>query len=245
MLSGIYPALYLSSFKPVMVLKGMKIKNSSASVFMRKGLVITQFTISIILIIATIVIRQQIQHVKSRNLGYETNNMIQLAVPQTLPGHFSTIRNELLKSGLVENAALCWSEPLHMYTSSHEYKWEGKSAANTVEVFDMGVSASYLSTMGMKLQAGRDFYSQPGIDSNSVIINETLSKLMGRHGKLGDYITRESPAIRAQIVGIMDDFVFNDMYGPCGPVVLLCIPQATNLMLVKFKPGADLQTALA
>ena len=245
LLSGIYPALYLSSFKPVMVLKGLKIKNSSASVFMRKGLVISQFTISIILIISTIIIYQQIQYVKSRNLGYETNNMIDLTVPQSLPGHFSAIRGELLNTGLVENAALTWNEPLRMNSSSGEYTWQGKSPGTAVEVYDMGVSPEYISTMHMTIKSGRDFYPQPGIDSNKIIINDAMAKLMGAEGKIGSYISRKSPSMRVQVVGIIQDFVFNDMYGPCGPVLIGCIPQATNLMIVRFKRRTDLKEALA
>ena len=249
LLSGIYPAFYLASFKPVMVLKGLKIKNSSGSVFMRKGLVISQFTISIILIISTVIIYQQIQYVKSRDLGYETNNMIQLLVPRSVPNHFSAIRHELLKSGLVENAALTWMEPLHMYGSSDEYTWEGKSPDNTVQVYDMGVSHEYIATMRMKIKSGRDFYPQPGIDSDSVtiksvIINETLAKLMGAQGKIGAYISRKSSP-RVQIVGIIEDFVFNDMYAPGGPAMIVCFPQATDRMIIRFKPGADLKAALA
>jgi hypothetical protein len=243
-LSGIYPAFYLSSFKPALVLKGLKIKNSGASVFMRKGLVILQFSISIILIISTIIIHQQVNHVKSRNLGYETRNIIQTPVPRTLPGHFSAIRNELLQSGSVENAALCWSEPLHMYTSANDYSWEGKSPEELVQVYDMGVSSGYVSTMRIKVLAGRDFYPEEGKDSNSVIINASLAKLMGEHGKIGAYLSKKSPSIRVEIVGIIDDFVFNDMYGAARPAAILCLPQATNMMLVKFKESADLRSAL-
>ena len=212
---------------------------------MRKGLVIIQFTISVILIIATVVIYQQIQYVKSRDLGYSTNRMIELLVPGSLPSHFSGIRDELLQTGLVENAALTWNEPLHMYSSSDEYTWRGKSPRSSVTVYDMGVSAEYIATMKMKLLQGRDFYPAPRPDSSNAIINETFAKLMGDQGKIGSYIYRKSPSVKAKIIGIVKDFVFNDMYGSGGPVMIMCAPQFTNLMVITFKPDKDLKEAIA
>jgi putative ABC transport system permease protein len=234
--SGIYPAFYLSSFKPVVVLKGLKMNTNGGSVFIRKGLVITQFVVSVMLIIATVVVYQQIQFVKSRDLGYKTNNMVEFVIPGSLVGHFQSIREELLRSGSIENAALAYHPPLSMDSYSEEYSWAGKSPNNPVTIYDIGVSAEYISTMHMKLISGRDFYGVPSSDSTrSIIINETMAKLMGAEGRIGAYISRKGfPTL--PVTGIVQDFIFNDMYGSGGPVIMICLPQAADHMMIALNP---------
>lgn len=245
LISGIYPAFYLSSFKPIAVLKGLKIKTSRGSVSMRKGLVIAQFTISIMLIIATVVVYQQIQFVKSRDLGYKTNNMVEFVIPQGLASRFRVLREEMLKSGSIENAALTYNPPLHMKSYSEEFTWAGKSPNNPVAVYDIGVSAEYISTMHMKLKSGRDFYAEPSSDSIGIlIINETMAKVMGAEGRVGAYISKKGyPTF--QIIGIVQDFIFNDMYGSGGPVIMICMPQAADHMVVTLNLQMNIKEAMA
>lgn len=246
LVSGLYPAFYLSSFKPALVLKRLKLSKGGTPVFMRKGLVVMQFAISVILIIATITIYRQIGHIKSRNLGYSVNNMLEVQIPKSVNNHFPAIRTELLNTGLIENAAVSWGEPLYMHNSSDEYTWDGKSPGDKYQIYDLGVSPGYIATMKMKIKTGRNFYDTD-VDSSlrTVIINETLAKKMGGQGKLGAYITRKSPAIKAEVIGIVEDFVFNDMYGSAGPVMLYCFPQAGENMIIRAKDGADLQKLVA
>ncbi|MEP6746623.1 MAG: FtsX-like permease family protein [Bacteroidota bacterium] len=243
LLSGAYPAFYLSSFKPIIVLKGLKMKSGIAAVLMRKGLVVTQFTISIVLIVATIIIYQQVNHIKSRNLGYNINNMMEVIIPQDIGNHFTSIRTALLKTGAVENVALSWNPPLQMNTGSDEYTWQGKPPASHFQVYDMGVSAAYIATMKMTLKTGRDFYEGETVDSNkTVIINETMAKLMGAEGRIGATINRKGfPGV--QVIGIVSDFIFNDLYGSGGPVMMVCMPGAGDHMIIRFKNGTNPQKA--
>src|SRR5215467_6960269 len=123
--AGSYPALYLSSFNPIFVFKGIKMKSGSASII-RKGLVVFQFTISIILIISTIIIYQQVQHVKNRDLGYNKDNLITLDAQDQIIKHFSAVRKDLINTGVVDDATLSSLGMLWMGSNTDDFTWEGK-----------------------------------------------------------------------------------------------------------------------
>ena len=125
LVAGSYPSLYLSSFNPVFVLKGIKLKTGSAAII-RKGLVVAQFAVSIILIISTIIIYQQIQHVKSRDLGYNKNNLVQIDAQADVIKNFTSIKQDLLNTGNVENAALADHETISGGNNTTSINWQVK-----------------------------------------------------------------------------------------------------------------------
>ena len=244
LMAGSYPSLYLSSFNPVTVFKGLRIGKNSAIIYVRKGLVVMQFVISIVLIISTIIVYRQLQHVKERELGYNKENILLTGLNGNMATHFPAIYNDLIATNAVENATVSNSRVLDVGSSSGDFGWQGKTPNSQLLVSMDWVSPQYISTMGMHLKSGRDFNNDITTDSSNIIINETFAKIIGKENPVGDIITRGNGR-QLTIIGVVKDFVYNDMYKKPDPLLIFCDTSNVSRLMVKLKAKQDVTKAVA
>ncbi|MEO6231937.1 MAG: ABC transporter permease [Ferruginibacter sp.] len=249
LIAGSYPSLYLSSFNPVYVLKGMKLKNGSAA-FVRKGLVVLQFSISIVLIVSTIIVYRQIEHVKSRNLGFNKNNLIEADVQGEVAKYYPVLKQDLLNSGMVENVALSDHTTLYGGNNTGDLTWQGKTPGAQILVSTRYVTNEFVNTSGMKILAGRDFISNDSVMSKqmNVLITQSMEKLMGNETAVGKLIRQESDTsgFELKVVGVVNDYLYGNMYGKPDPVVIMnTTPDHTNKMYLRLKENANPEKALS
>ena len=258
LVAGSYPSLYLSSFNPVFVLKGIKLKTGSASVI-RKGLIVAQFAVSIVLIISTIIIYQQIQHVKSRDLGYNKNNLVQIDAQAEVIKNFTSIKQDLLNTGAVENAALADHETISAGNNTTNINWQGKNPNSNIIISQRLISGEFMSTTGMHIIEGRDFMPSDVVilnDKNmpkdslqpmNVIVTQSMEKLLGKGSAIGK--TMERPGnmgtFKLIVTGVVKDYVYGDMYGESAPVIFWDMPHEAKLIYVRTKANSDAEIALA
>lgn len=249
LVAGSYPSLYLSSFNPAAVLKSMKLKTGSAALI-RKGLVISQFAISVMLIISTIIIYQQVQHIKSRDLGFNKNYLVQTDVVGEVAKNFEPIRHDLLNTGQVESAAL--SDHVTIYGGNNTYglTWEGQMTSSKILISQRYVTPGFFSTSGMKLLEGRDVRTSDSAIQNKtvyIVITQAMERLMGKGSALGKTIHYEgdTSGMHAEVVGVVNDYVYGNMYGKPDPVMFFYgKPEDDQVMYIRLKPSANKETAL-
>ncbi|MBS1531026.1 MAG: ABC transporter permease [Bacteroidetes bacterium] len=243
--AGSYPSLYLSSFRPVAVLKGLKLKDSGAAV-VRKGLVILQFTASIVLIISTVIIYQQIQHVKDRPLGFNKDRLLRLPLQGDMAKNYYPIRQEILSSGYFEDVALADHDIIYGGNNTDGMTWQGKDPSSKVLISQRYVTPDYMHTTGLKILEGRNLTVTDTGRPIRMVITRSLEKLMGKESALGKAMHFEGDTTMATIVGVVNDYVYGNMYGRPDPVMFFVgAPKDNTLMYARLQPKADLQKSLA
>ena len=249
LIAGSYPSLYLSSFNPAFVLKGMKLKTGGAA-FIRKGLVVLQFSISIILIISTIIIYQQIQHVKDRNLGFNKNNLLQIDMNGDMAKHYTAIQQDLLNTGKIESVALSDHTTLYGGNNTGGLTWDGKTSTAQILISQRYISQGFFKNAGMKMLAGRDLVETDSAVVHKtiyIVITQTLEKLMGKGSAVGKtlHFEGDTSGLKAEVVGVVNDYVYGDMYGKPDPVMFFYSkPENTSEMYVRLKQESDIQASL-
>jgi ABC-type antimicrobial peptide transport system permease subunit len=159
--------------------------------------------------------------------------------------NFGVIKNDLVKTGVVQNASLSNDQVLQLGSNTGDFDWQGKDPNKQVLITVEGVNPDYISTMGMHLKAGRDFYSDMRSDSNNIIINEALAKLLGKKEVVGSILTRDDGKEKYTVVGVINDFVYNSMYSAAAPLILFADTSGVNFLTVRFKQNVDLKTAVS
>ncbi len=241
-IAGSYPALYLSGFKPATVLKG-KLNSSLGELWARKGLVVIQFSLSILFIISVLVVYKQMEFVQSTNLGYNKNNLVYFS----LTGALSEVKNQESLIAEIKNIpgvemASSTSHNLAGHNGGTSgVAWEGKDPDDKTEFEYIFSNFDLIETMGVEMVEGRSFSRDFISDSSAIIFNENAIRFMGLKDPIGKTI-KLFGANEMHIIGVVKDFNYESLHENMKPVFFVNLPSETYLLMARLTAGKEKET---